>query len=562
MIREEILDEIGDAMYGLAPDWTVTSFNREAEHFFGYDRKDVIGRSLWEIFPAAQETKLADALRQAMRTREAIHLDLLSPTTAKYADTRIFPLKNGGLGVSWRDITDRKKLETALQEAVENQDMLFRELAHRVTNNFQEVAARVSLQGRELQDPFAREMCEKMASSIRCMALVHRRLYRSRAHIDEQDLGEYVRALCEDLSSGLPENVTLSAVAERGTKVSVDVATTVGMMVAELVTNSRKYAWDPGAPGRMIVTMRRDRDVVEIQLKDDGRGVPESVDLRKSAGLGLKLLDLQIRRLKGTFTHRNVEGGTTFLLRFPAPERDHTHDTVSALESRPGAQVGSATEAEPSEHPFSAERVSVSAGVEDWLNALDGVAYLAAPDGTIIAVGREGWTSFGSKLGTHSPTPEAVVGRQLFDMIADPEAKHAFEAVHRRVAMLATRALTYEYRCDAPDLERLMRMSVSALTSQGRLLGVLYQSTLLSAKERVPLAFLSREEAAIEEQRVSNLPFVTICQFCANVTKKAWEGEWVTPADYYRRGGRDGVRLSQGICPTCARTRLAPLLGK
>jgi hypothetical protein len=286
------------------------------------------------------------------------------------------------------------------------------------------------------------------------------------------------------------------------------------------------------------------------------------MDLHKSAGLGLKLLDLQIRRLKGTFTHRNVEGGAIFLLRFPAPKRDHTHDLGSALPSRPGARGKAATEAEPSEHAFSAERISVSAGVEDWLNALDGVAYLVATDGTIIAVGHEGWTNFARKLGSESPTPEVVVGRCLFAMIADTEAERAFEAVHRRVATLATRALTYEYRCDAPDLERLMKMSVSALTAQGRLLGVLYQSTLLSAKDRVPLAFLSRREAALDEQRASNLPFATVCQFCANVTMKAWGGEWVTPTDYYRRGGSDAVRLSQGICPTCSRTRLAPLLGK
>ncbi|QUD89790.1 sensor histidine kinase [Phenylobacterium montanum] len=562
MIREEILDGIGDATYGLAADWTVTFFNRQAEHFFGYDRKDVVGRSLWETFPAAQETKLADALRQAMRTREAIHLDLLSPTTGKYAETRIFPLKNGGLGVSWRDITDRKKLETALKEAVENQDMLFRELAHRVTNNFQEVAARVTLQGRQLEDPIAREMCEKMASSIRCMALVHRRLYRNQAHIDEQDLGEYLRALCEDLSSGLPDNITLSAVTEPGLTVSVDVATTVGMMVAELVTNSRKYAWEPGASGRMIVTMRRDGGVVEVELWDDGKGVPQGMDLRKSAGLGLKLLGLQIRRLDGTFTHRNVEGGAIFLLRFPTPNRDRPPHPGRAVESRLRTQESAGTGAEAGDQVFSPEPLSVSAGVEDWLNALDGVCYLVAKDGTILAVGDEGWTNFGRDLGSAPPKTEMVVGRLLFDMIADPEAKSAFRAVHRRVATLATRALTYEYRCDAPDLERLMKMSVSALTCQERLLGVLYQSTLLSAKERVPLAFLSSREAAREEERVANLPIVTTCQFCANVTTKAWRGEWVKPTDYYRRGGSDAVRISQGICPECARARLAPLLGK
>lgn len=556
MIRNEILDGIGDAIYGVASDWKVLFFNRQAEDFFGCDREDVIGRNLWDIFPAARETELADTLHHAMKTREGMNVELLSPTTGKYADFRLFPLKDGGLGVSWRDITEKKKLDVALREAVENQDMLFRELAHRVTNNFHEVAARVDLQGRELQDPAAREMCQKMATSIRCMAVVHRRLYRSRAHIDEQDLGEYIRALCEDLSSSLPKNITLSAVIEPGTTVSVDVATTVGMMVAELVTNSRKYAWAEGQAGRMVVTMRREGGVVEVELWDDGRGVPEGMDLHKSAGLGLKLLDLQIKRLKGSFTHRNVEGGAIFLLRFPAPKRDRAHDhhpvveNLPSVEGRAAAVSGGVPE----------EAASKSAGVEDWLNAMDGVAYLVAPDGTIIAVGQKGWGDFARAVGGHSPTTAEVVRHSLFDLISGAEAKHAFKAVHKRVATLTTKALTYEYRCDAPDLERLMKMSISALTSQGRLLGVLYQSTVLSSKERVPLAFLSSGEAALNEHRLSKLPFVTICQFCADVTMAAWKGDWVRPTDYYRRGGDDAVRLSHGICPTCERTRLEPLL--
>lgn len=555
MIRNEILDGIGDAIYGVDPDWNVTFFNRRAEDFFGYDRNEVIGRNLWDMFPAARESDAADALRLVMKTRQTINLDVLSPTTGKYTALNVFPLRNGGLGVSWHDITERKKQEIALQEAVENQDMLFRELAHRVTNNFHEVAARVNLQGRDLQDPVAREMCEKMAASIRCMAVVHRRLYRSRAHIDEQDLGEYVRALCEDLSSSLPNNITLSAVTEPGTTVSVDVATTVGMMVAELVTNSRKYAWAPGQAGRMIVTMRRQGDVVEVELWDDGRGVPEGMDLHKSAGLGLKLLDLQIKRLKGMFTHRNVEGGAIFLLRFPVPKRDRPDDGGPTPEKR--AEVQGSPAAISGSGP---EAAAETARVEDWLDALDGVAYLVARDGTIVAVGQDGWADFARKVRGRSPTAGQMVGRSLFDLISGAEAKRAFDAIHKRVATLAKKALTYEYRCDAPDLERLMKMSISALTSQGRLLGVLYQSTLLSSKERVPLAFLSSGEAAREEHRLSDLPFVTICQFCADVTTKAWKGEWVKPTDYYRRGGDDAVRLSHGICPNCERTCLEPLL--
>jgi PAS domain S-box-containing protein len=317
MISHEILEGIGDAIFGLAPDWTLTFFNRKAEEFFGKSRDEVIGRDVWRCFPAAVGGELEAMFREVMTSRAAKHRDALSPTTGRWVDLRVFPLEGGGIVADWRDITDRKAQEIALQEAVENQDLLFRELTHRVSNNFQEAAARLSYESRQIGDPAAREMFEKMAASIRCMALVNRRLYRSDVQIGEIDLGNYLSALCEDLASSLPARLSLSSVVEHGTAVSTDVATTVGMMVAELVMNSSKYAWELGEPGRMTVTLRWRGELIEVQLRDDGRGVPEGKDLIQSAGLGLKLLQVQIRRLKGTFSHENVEGGATFTLRFP-----------------------------------------------------------------------------------------------------------------------------------------------------------------------------------------------------------------------------------------------------
>lgn len=209
---------------------------------------------------------------------------------------------------------------------------------------------------------------------------------------------------------------------------------------------------------------------------------------------------------------------------------------------------------------FSAQRASASAGVQDWLNALDGVAYLVAPDGTILGVGRERWADFARSAGFDGPTPDSVVGRSLFDVIVGDDVRAAYLALHRAVASLARPALTFEYRCDAPELERLMKMSMSALVAHGRLQGVLYQATLLTARDRVPLEFLRAETAMGDHDRAQTLPFVKICQFCANVTMPAWGGAWVAPQDYYRRGGSDEVRLSHGVCPDCVRTRLEPLL--
>ena len=105
MISQEILDDIGDAIYALDADWRFTFFNREAERFFKRDRGTVLGRTVWECFPLARGSELGVVLERVMKTRRRAHMDLLSPSTGRSTDARVFPLENGGVAASWRDNT-------------------------------------------------------------------------------------------------------------------------------------------------------------------------------------------------------------------------------------------------------------------------------------------------------------------------------------------------------------------------------------------------------------------------------------------------------------------------
>jgi PAS domain S-box-containing protein len=123
-----ILEEIGDAIYGVAADWSFVIFNRQAEQFFGRSRTEVIGRSLWDCFPAARDSELGEGLRRVMETRAPLDLVTLSPSTGRWADIRMFPLEDGGLAASWRDVTAQKRQEVTLKESAEAQDLLLRRL--------------------------------------------------------------------------------------------------------------------------------------------------------------------------------------------------------------------------------------------------------------------------------------------------------------------------------------------------------------------------------------------------------------------------------------------------
>lgn len=128
LITHEILDGIGDAIYALDADWRITFFSRQAECFFALDRKELLGRTVWDCFPATKGTELGAALECVMQSREPVAMDVLSPSTGRWTNTRIFPLANGGIAASWRDITAEKRREHELALAVKNHDRAAREL--------------------------------------------------------------------------------------------------------------------------------------------------------------------------------------------------------------------------------------------------------------------------------------------------------------------------------------------------------------------------------------------------------------------------------------------------
>jgi hypothetical protein len=110
----------------------------------------------------------------------------------------------------------------------------------------------------------------------------------------------------------------------------------------------------------------------------------------------------------------------------------------------------------------------------------------------------------------------------------------------------------FAYRCDAPDIERNMFMSISRIVEGAETVAVLYQSIVVSELHRPPVPLFAFE--ALAEGAVSADRIVTLCSYCQKV---AWpitvaeQPEWIEAVEFYRRGGRTDAVVSHGICETC-----------
>ena len=111
-----ILEGIGDAFWALDREWRLTYFNRAAEAFFGQRRADVLGRPIWEVYPTLAGSEFERRYRRAMAERTTEEFE--GPSGARpgcWLDVRAFPTPEG-LGVSFRDVTNRRRAEQALVE--------------------------------------------------------------------------------------------------------------------------------------------------------------------------------------------------------------------------------------------------------------------------------------------------------------------------------------------------------------------------------------------------------------------------------------------------------------
>ena len=103
-----------------------------------------------------------------------------------------------------RDVTERKNAEMALKEALASNEILLREVNHRIKNSLQLVSSMLSLQSLRSDDPEVRRLIQEAQSRVQVVAAVHERLYRSQ-DIRSVELDTFVETLCRDVERTMTE---------------------------------------------------------------------------------------------------------------------------------------------------------------------------------------------------------------------------------------------------------------------------------------------------------------------------------------------------------------------
>ena len=228
--------------------------------------------------------------------------------------------------------------QSRLTAAIDQQELLMQEIHHRVKNNLQVVASLLNLQASRIRQPEARAEFQAARDRVRTLATLHRHLY-AHGELHTINMREFLIELCSQLFQAMGEKagerLRLEIEAPE-LKMSSDQAVPLALIVTEAVSNAVKYAFPGGRRGSISVTLKADQSHAELEIFDDGVGIPAGrveTEAGTRDGIGIQLIRGFARQLGATL--QVEEGhGTRYKVHLPLQQKRLQSPMLGTLASK------------------------------------------------------------------------------------------------------------------------------------------------------------------------------------------------------------------------------------
>lgn len=276
------------------------------------------------VFHAAQQGGLVRDLKAITQEGRAVRQDALAIVGPKGRIT--------GVLIREKDISHTLSMERKYEQLASlharkgvllepmageaPQDLLARrEIHHRVKNNLQMVASILSIQSRKSQDPAVRRVFSENQRRVLNIAGIHDILTTTNA-LERVGLHGMLKRIVAKAAAGEDEPALIAITfLGQDLQVGADCATSVALVVSELLANALEHAFAPGQPGTVTITTQAGPIYGGVTVHDDGRGFyPEQV---APDSLGLSIVKMMVHdKLGGQLRILSSEEGTTISFDF------------------------------------------------------------------------------------------------------------------------------------------------------------------------------------------------------------------------------------------------------
>jgi two-component sensor histidine kinase len=325
---------------------TVLLANRRAARLLGRRADEIIGRPVTEFLagdPAPALAYLARCARSgeplpgalalatssgpdlqqahgaALRADDGSTLVFLRCVEKRQA-SRLFLELNTRLARLNDELYRRGRLQAELQRALDEREVLLREVHHRVRNNLQVITSFLNLQLRGVDSEVSRQALLEAQTRIRALGVIHGQLY-AQDNLGEVDVARLVPELCCQLAViyGMPRERVRFAVALPPWPLDLNRAVPLALLITEAVTNALKYAFPDGRSGTVTIVLEPGSGARVLRIADDGVGLPAGTCDGNTRSLGWRLMGALADQLDAGLDVRS-NGGVEVRLALPDGE--------------------------------------------------------------------------------------------------------------------------------------------------------------------------------------------------------------------------------------------------
>lgn len=326
-----MLESQQDLIVRVAPDNRFTYVNQAYCNKFGKSKEELLGKTFLPLVHPDDQKNTLEALENLKKPPYRVKIEQRAKTTEgwrwiAWEDYAIRDEMGNIIEVQavGRDITPVKEKEAKLLEALNEKDIMIKEIHHRVKNNLQVISSLLYLQSSYHDNQLAGKILQDSQNRIQAMALLHEKIYQS-DNFNKIDMPEYLESISRQIMSYYTfttGNIELQ-VNIADLDISIEKAISCGLIVNELVTNSLQHAFTDKCNGFIRVDMQPEEPgFVKLAVKDNGRGFPEGFDPLTNDTLGLQLVFNLAEQLNGNFKYANESVGAIVEINFPITESE------------------------------------------------------------------------------------------------------------------------------------------------------------------------------------------------------------------------------------------------
>ncbi|NGP89041.1 PAS domain S-box protein [Fodinibius halophilus] len=321
----EIVEHSTNMFYRHTTDHVLTYVSPQSREFLGCRPEEA--KTKWTEFvtdnPQNKEglKKTEEAIRTG-ETQEPFELELQKKTgDIIWVEVNEAPIVKDGETVamvgSLTNITERKKAEDEIKDALKEKETLLAEVHHRVKNNMAVVSGMMQLQAYQEEDPQLESKLLDNVARIGTMASIHEHIYQSEM-FSSIAFSQNIRTIADKLVDTMQVETDIKITTDlEEVELALNQAIPSSLIISEVITNALKHAFKDRAKGNLQLKVEKKDRLVDVTVKDDGVGLPNYFNAtNESDSLGMHLIQKLTKQLDGTYEYQPVEEGTVFRLSF------------------------------------------------------------------------------------------------------------------------------------------------------------------------------------------------------------------------------------------------------